>query len=78
MFQFPEENLKSIRVISKSIQHPIAIACYSTEDEELVAGLESIISSAGYGCAEVVTWCHDKGLQCHPYKDMSKASKKLQ
>lgn len=78
MFQFPEENLKSIRVISKSIQYPIAIACYSTEDEELVTGLESIITSAGYGYAEIVTWCHDKGLLCHPYKIISKTSKKLQ
>ena len=44
MYPFPEANLKSIRVISASLPAPIAIACYSTSDEGLIAGLESIIT----------------------------------
>ncbi len=78
MFQFPEENLKSIRVISKSIQYPIAIACYSTDDEELVTGLESIIPDTGYSLADVIAWCKDKGLRCWPCQDTSGNPTKLQ
>lgn len=78
MFQFPEENLKSIRVISKSIQYPIAIACYSTDDEELVTGLESIIPDTGYSLADVIAWCKEKGLRCWPCQDTSGNPTKLQ
>lgn len=78
MFQFPEENLKSIRVISKSIQYPIAIACYSTDDEELVTGLESIIPDTGYSLADVIAWCKDKGLRCWPCQDTNGNPTKLQ
>lgn len=78
MFQFPEENLKSIRVISKSIQYPIAIACYSADDEELVTGLESIIPDTGYSLADVIAWCKDKGLRCWPCQDTSGNHTKLQ
>ena len=53
MYPFPEANLKSIRVISASLPAPIAIACYSTSDEGLIAGLESIILNVGYSPADV-------------------------
>ena len=62
MNNFPTENLKSIRIISATLSQPVAIACYGQEDENLVAGLESIIKQNGYTCADVVSWCKDKGL----------------
>ena len=75
---FPEEHLKSIRVISKFLPSPIAIACYSASDEELVAGLESIIPDAVYTPADVIAWCKDKGLRCWPYQDTTSNVTKLQ
>ena len=78
MYPFPEANLKSIRVISASLPAPIAIACYSTSDEELIAGLESIILNVGYSPADVIAWCKDKGLHCCSYQDTSGNTTKLQ
>ena len=46
MLVFPEENLRSIRIITTTI--PITIACYSKRDEELVIGFESNIDENGY------------------------------
>ena len=71
MHPFPEKNLKSIRIISKSMPAPIVIACYSADDEELVTGLESIIPDTGYSLADVIAWCKDKGLRCWPCQDTS-------
>ena len=76
MHPFPEKNLKSIRIISKSMPAPIVIACYSADDEELVTGLESIIPDTGYSLADVIAWCKDKrtallamsGYKRQPYK----------
>ena len=53
MLVFPEENLRSIRIITTTI--PIAIACYNKRDEELVMGFESTIEENGYDYLEVVT-----------------------
>lgn len=78
MYPFPEANLKSIRVISASLPAPIAIACYSTSDEGLIAGLESIILNVGYSPADVIAWCKDKGLHCWSYQDTSGNTAKLQ
>ena len=78
MYPFPEANLKSVRVISASLPAPIAIACYSTSDEELIAGLESIILNVGYSPADVIAWCKDKGLRCWPCQDTSGNPTKLQ
>lgn len=78
MHPFPEAKLKSIRIISKPLSAPIAIACYTTEDEELVAGLESIIPDAGYTPADVIAWCKDKGLRCWPCQDATSNVTKLQ
>ena len=54
MNNFPTENLKSIRIISATLSQPIAIACYTQEDEELVAGLESIIKQTN---TPALMWC---------------------
>ena len=78
MYPFPEANLKSIRVISASLPAPIAIACYSTSDEGLIAGLESIILNVGYSPADGIAWCKDKGLHCWSYQDTSGNTAKLQ
>jgi cupin superfamily acireductone dioxygenase involved in methionine salvage len=78
MNNFPTENLKSIRIISAALSHPIAIACYSQEDEELVAGLESIIKQNGYTCADVVSWCKDKELLFSAYRMPGNGSRKFQ
>ena len=78
MNNFPTENLKSIRIISAALSHPIAIACYSQEDEKLVAGLESIIKQNGYTCADVVSWCKDKGLLFSTYQTPTGRSDKFQ
>lgn len=76
MLIFPEENLRSIRIITTSI--PIAIACYSERDEELVMGFESTIEENGYDYLEVVTWCRDNGLLCSSYCEIKGVSFKLQ
>ena len=78
MNNFPTENLKSIRIISATLSQPIAIACYTQEDEELVAGLESIIKQNGYTCADVATWCKDKGLLFSTYQTPAGRSDKFQ
>ena len=76
MLVFPEENLRSIRIITTTI--PIAIACYSERDEELVIGFESTIEENGYDYLEVVTWCQDNGLLCSSYREIKGVSFKLQ
>lgn len=72
MLVFPEENLRSIRIITTTI--PIAIACYSKRDEELVIGFESTIEENGYDYLEVVTWCRDNGLLCSSYCEIKGVS----
>ena len=62
MNNFPTKNLKSIRIISATLSQPVAIACYSREDKELVSGLESIIRENGFTSADVMSWCKDKEL----------------
>ena len=76
MLVFPEENLRSIRIITTTI--PIAITCYSKRDEELVIGFESTIEENGYDYLEVVTWCRDNGLLCSSYREIKGVSFKLQ
>lgn len=78
MNNFPTKNLKSIRIISATLSQPVAIACYGQEDENLVAGLESIIKQNGYTCADVVAWCKDKGLLFSTYKTPTGKSDKFQ
>lgn len=78
MNNFPTENLKSIRIISATLSQPIAIAYYTQEDEELVAGLESIIKQNGYSCADVAAWCKDKGLLFSTYQTPAGRSDKFQ
>ena len=76
MLVFPEENLRSIRIITTTI--PIASACYSKRDEELVIGFESTIEENGYDYLEVATWCRDNGLLCSSYREIKGVSFKLQ
>lgn len=78
MNTFPEENIKSIRIISATLSQPIAIACYSREDEELVSGLESIIKENGYTSADVMSWCKDKELLFSAYRMPGNGSRKFQ
>lgn len=78
MNPFPEKGLRSIRIISHALPFPIAIACYTETDEELVIGMESIIERMGYDYDDILTWCKDKGLLCYPYRDRVKVSFRLQ
>lgn len=77
MNNFLEENLKSIRIISAAISQPIAIACYSQEDEDLVSGIESVIKSNGYTCADLISWCESKNLQFSVNKTPKVKSRKF-
>lgn len=74
MLVFPEENLRSIRIITTTIP----IACYSKRDEELVIGFESTIEENGYDYLEAVTWCRGNGLLCSSYREIKGVSFKLQ
>lgn len=75
---FPLKNLKSIRIISAALSQPIAIACYSQEDEDLVTGLESIMSTNRYICADIIFWCKSKNILFSVCKMPNSSSYKLQ
>ena len=75
---FPEKGLRSIRVITKVISQPVAIACYSKDDEDLVAELENTISENRFSCEDVLTWCKDKGLLVATPKAPKSRSRKFQ
>ena len=81
---FPEKGLRSIRVITKVISQPVAIACYSKDDEDLVAELESILNENRFVCEnrftyeDVLTWCKNKGLLVATPKAPKSRSRKFQ